>query len=114
VLGCVGGGRGTTGGRRLISDGKDRASGIRGLEGRDIRRYNGKLKAGGVGGIPPLGLEVSRIRTCGEVDVLPGVDVGGGTSGGIEIYVGVLCSETRCVPGDVDRCGVRNRLGRGR
>lgn len=98
----------------MISDGKDRASGIRGLERRGARGNNGKLKAGGVGRIPPLGLEGSLIRTGGEVDVLPGVDAGGGNTGGIEIYVGVLCSETRCVPGDADRCGIRKRLGRGR
>lgn len=98
----------------MISDGKDRASGIGGLERRGARGNNGKLKAGRVGRIPPLGLEGSLIRTSGEVDVLPGVDAGSGNTGGIEIYVGVLCSETRCVPGDADRCGIRKRLGRGR
>jgi hypothetical protein len=98
----------------LISDSKDGASGIRGLERRGTRGNNGKLKVGRVGGVPPLGLEGSLIRTGGEVDVLPGVDAGGGDTGGIEIDVGELCSETRRVPGDVDRSGIRKRLGRGR
>ena len=98
----------------MISDSKDGASGIRGLERRGTRGNNGKLKAGRAGGVPPLGLEGSLIRTGGEVDVLPGVDAGGGDTGGIEIDVGELCSETRRVPGDGDRSGIRKRLGRGR
>ena len=83
----------------MISDSKDGASRIRGLERRGTRGNNGKLKAGRVGRVPPLGLEGSLIRTSGEVDVLPGVDVGGGDTGGTEIDVSELCSETRCVPG---------------
>jgi hypothetical protein len=98
----------------LISDSKDGASGISGLERRGTRGNNSKLKAGRVSGVPPLGLEGSLIRTGGEVDVLPGVDAGGSDTGGIEIDVGKLCGETRRVPGSGDRSGIWKRLGRGR
>jgi hypothetical protein len=84
------------------------------LERRGARGNNGKLKAGRVGGVPPLGLKGSLIRTSGEVDVLPGMDAGGGDTRGIEIDVSELCSETRCVPDGGDRSGIRKRLGRGR
>lgn len=113
-LGRVGHSRGTTRGRRLIGDSKDGARGIGGLERRGVGRNDRELEVGGIGGIPPLGFEDSLIRTGGEVDILPGVDAGGANAGGVEIYVGVLCRETRRVPCDADRCGIRKRLRRSR
>jgi hypothetical protein len=94
-------------GRSLIGDSKDRARGERGLEGWGTRRDNGELEIGGIGSIPPLWLESSLIGTGGKIDIMPDVDAGGAGAGGIEVYVNVVCGETRRVPGDIDRCRVR-------
>lgn len=98
----------------MIGDSKDGTSGIRGQEGRSVSRDNGQLEISGIGGVPPLWLEDSLIRTGGGVDIVPGVDTGGTRAKGVEVYVSVVCGETRRVPGDIDRCGVRERLRGGR
>jgi len=113
-FGGVSASRDTARGRGLIGDSKDRARGKGGLEGWGVSRDNGELEIGGIGGIPPLGLESSLIGTAGKVDVMPYVDAGGAGAGGIEVYVNVVCGETRRVPGDIDRCRVRQRLRGGR
>jgi hypothetical protein len=114
-LGGVGASRGTARGRSLISDSKDGASGVKCLEGRSVSGNDGQLEIGGLGGVPPLWLEGSLIRTGGEVDIVPYVDAGVAGAGRIEVYIGVVCGVTRRVPGDIDRCSVRERLsGSGR
>lgn len=72
------------------------------------------MEISGIGGVPPLWLEDSLIRTGGGVDIVPGMDAGGACAEGIEVYVSIACIETRWVPGDIDRCGVRERLRGGR
>jgi hypothetical protein len=113
-LGGVGASRGTARGRRLIGDSKDGARGVKGLEGRSASRDNGQLEINGLGGVPPFWLEGSLIRTGGEKDIMPDMDARGVRAGGIEVYVSVVCGETRRVPGDIDRSGVRERLRGGR
>jgi hypothetical protein len=113
-LGGVGAFRDTAGRRSLIGDGKDGASGVGGQEGRSVSRNNGELEINGLRRVPPLWLEESLIRTRGVVDIVPDVDAGGTRAGGKEVYVGVVCGKTRCVPGDIDSCSVRERLRGGR
>lgn len=82
------------------------------MESREARWDDDELKVDGRSGIPPLGFEGRGIRTSGKIDTLPDMDTGVSSTGGIEVYVGVVCIETRGVPGDVDRSCVHNRLRR--
>jgi hypothetical protein len=104
-LGGVSAGRDARG-RSLIGDGKDRARREGGLEGWGISRDNRELEIDGIGGVPPLWLESSLVGTGGEIDIMPDVDTGVESAGGVEVYVNVACGETRRVPGDIDRCRV--------
>ncbi len=84
------------------------------MEGWGISRDNRELEIDGIGGIPPLWLESSLIGTGRKIDIMPDVDAGADGPRGIEVYVNVARGETRRVPGDIDRCGVRERLRGGR
>jgi hypothetical protein len=59
-------------------------------------------------------LEIDLIRTGGEVDILPSMDIGRTGGWGKQVYVDAGSVETRSVPGDIDRCSVIKRLGCGR
>ena len=98
----------------MIGDSEDGASRIRCEESRGIGRDNGELEEDRSGRVPPLRMKKGLIRTGGEVDTLPNMDTGVDSARGVQVYVDIGSVETRCVPGDIDRCGVVERLGRSR
>jgi hypothetical protein len=72
-----------TRGRSLIGDSKDRARRKGGLEGWGISRDNRELEIDGICGVPPLWLESSLIGTGGKIDIMPDVDAGVESAGGV-------------------------------
>jgi hypothetical protein len=98
----------------VICDSKDGTSGIRGEKSRGARRNDRELKVHGFSRVPPLWLDESLIRTGRKIDILPGMEAGGASTGGVEEYVDVGGVETSGIPSDVERSSVLKRLGSGR
>ena len=94
----------------MICDSEDGTSGIRGEKSRGARGNDRELKVHGFSRVPPLWLEESLVRTGRKIDILPGMEAGGASTGGVEEYVDVGGIETGGIPSDVERSGVLKRL----
>lgn len=102
---------GSSGGRSVICEGEDGTSGIRGLERRGARGNDSKLKVDGCRRVPPLWLEESLVRTARKIDIFPGMDARGCSTGCVEEYVDVGGVKTGGIPSHVDSRSVLERLG---